>query len=162
MSIVQSRRRLLTTALSAVAGWGGFDRLGGSNPLAAEPPPEVTTVRMEQVSPVVCIAPEYVADELLRVEGFTDIRHELGDGPPVQMIVRDKLDWTLEFVPAVLPEIEAGARVIMVAGVHVGCFELFADDNIRSITDLKGRTVGVPAPNEAPRHLVSIMATMSR
>ena len=143
MPIVHSRRRLLSTALAAAAALGGFDvtRLGDGNPLAAEPPPEVTTVRLENAAPIVCIAPEYVADELLRAEGFTDIRHVSEDRPPVQMIARNELDWTLEFAPAVLTEIEAGAPVTMVAGVHVGCFELFAHEDIHCITDLNGRTV---------------------
>ena len=38
----------------------------------------------------------------------------------------------------------AAAPVTMVAGMHVGCFELFAHEHIRGIADLKGRTVGVP------------------
>ena len=81
------------------------------------------------------------------------------DKPPVQMLARNELDWTLEFAPAVITEVEAGAAVTVVAGVHVGCFELFAQEHIRGITDLKGRTVGVSAPNQTPRHLVSIMAS---
>ena len=32
----------------------------------------------------------------------------------------------------------------MLAGVHPGCFELFAADHIARVTDLKGKTVGVP------------------
>jgi NitT/TauT family transport system substrate-binding protein len=31
----------------------------------------------------------------------------------------------------------------VLAGVHVGCFELFASDRVRSIRDLKGKTIGV-------------------
>ncbi len=70
-------------------------------------------------SPIItCIAPEYVADEHLRAEGFTDVRHEPVEIPPVQMVVRNELDWTLEYAPAVLTEVEAGAAVTMVAGVQ--------------------------------------------
>ena len=58
-----------------------------------------------------------------------------------------------------IAELDGGAPVTMVAGVHVGCFELFAHEHIRSIADLKGRTVGVPPGYETPRHLVSIMAS---
>jgi hypothetical protein len=69
MATKQGRRRFVTNA--AVAGAAGFGALGalsrgdGGRSLAAEPPPEVTTIR--------CIAPQAV-EELLRAEGFTDIR----------------------------------------------------------------------------------------
>jgi NitT/TauT family transport system substrate-binding protein len=161
MSIVQSRRRFLTdlgiTGVAAVGGVGAIG-VGSRTSLAEEPPPEITTIRLEKVPPVTCIAPEYVADELLRAEGFTDIRYELEDKPPLQMIARNELDWTLEFAPAAIKEFEAGAAATIVAGVHVGCFELFAQEHIRGMTDLKGRTVGVSAQTETPRDLVSIMA----
>src|SRR5689334_6007435 len=77
MPIVQSRRRLLTNI--AVAGATGFAGLGaaglygGRKSVAAEPPPEVTKIRFEK-DPVTCLAPQ-AAEELLRAEGFTDIRH---------------------------------------------------------------------------------------
>ena len=40
--------------------------------------------------------------------------------------------------------------VTVLAGVHVGCFELFVNEDIHSITDLKGKSVGVNALN-SPR-----------
>ena len=36
---------------------------------------------------------------------------------------------------------DAGEPITVLAGVHVGCFELFAREGIRSITDLKGKSV---------------------
>ena len=77
MASTQSRRRFVTNA--AVAGAAGFGALGavnrgnGGKSLAAEPPPEITTIRLER-DPVLCIAPQAV-EELLRAEGFTDIRY---------------------------------------------------------------------------------------
>ena len=53
-----------------MAGLGGFGASGKA--LAAEPPPEITTIRFEK-DPITCIAPQ-VFQELLRAEGFTDIR----------------------------------------------------------------------------------------
>jgi NitT/TauT family transport system substrate-binding protein len=47
----------------------------------------------------------------------------------------------------------------MVAGVHVGCFELFAKEGIRSIPDLKGKTVGVQALGSSQYTFVSGMAS---
>jgi hypothetical protein len=49
--------------------------LGGvPPPAAAEPPPETTRVRLTH-RPVLCEAPNYVAEELLRSEGFTDVQY---------------------------------------------------------------------------------------
>src|ERR1700759_4007596 len=76
MPFMQSRRHLLTQI--AVAGATRFPGLsaaglyGGRSSVAAEPPPEVTTIRFEK-DLVTCIAPQ-TAEELLRAEGFTDIR----------------------------------------------------------------------------------------
>jgi NitT/TauT family transport system substrate-binding protein len=41
--------------------------------LAAEGPPETTTIRLEKL-PNTCYARQYIAEELLRAEGFTDIQ----------------------------------------------------------------------------------------
>jgi NitT/TauT family transport system substrate-binding protein len=69
MPTTQTRRRFLTTL--SLAGAGGFVR--GPPLQAAEGALETTTVRLMK-HPVICIAPQYVAEELLRAEGFTDIR----------------------------------------------------------------------------------------
>ena len=45
--------------------------------------------------------------------------------------------------------VDGGAPVTMVAGIHAGCFELFAHEHIRGVADLKGRTVGVPRVRNA-------------
>ena|SRR5690242_9132169 len=73
MSIVQTRRRFLTLSMAGAAGFAHI-------PLAlpAEGPLETTAVRIVK-SPAICIAPQYIAEELLQAEGFTDIRYvEMG------------------------------------------------------------------------------------
>ena len=42
--------------------------------MAAEPPPETTRIRLIQI-PNICKAPQYVAEELLRCEGFTEVHY---------------------------------------------------------------------------------------
>src|SRR5262249_55038392 len=39
--------------------------------------------------------------------------------------------------------IEAGDQIVMLAGAHVGCFELFGTSRVRAVRDLKGKTVAV-------------------
>jgi hypothetical protein len=69
MQPIQSRRRFLTTLSSA--GVAGLMSAGHAS--AQEGPPETTTVRLSKNSSI-CVAPQIVAEELLRAEGFTDIR----------------------------------------------------------------------------------------
>jgi NitT/TauT family transport system substrate-binding protein len=162
MAIMQSRRRFVTNAaVAGAAGLGAFDAIGrggGRTSLAAEPPPEITTIRIEKLPPAVCVAPQYVAEQLLYAEGFTDVRYEASDtATATQKIARGELDWAVDFAPTVIVDSQDGASVTMVAGVHVGCFELFAHEHIHSISDLKGRTVGIGY--ETAKHLVSIMAS---
>ena len=70
MRTMQSRRNFLTT-LSA-AGAAGF--MGSRRSFADEGPPETTTIRLAYY-PNNCLAPLLVAEDLLRAEGFTDIRY---------------------------------------------------------------------------------------
>ncbi len=66
-----SRREFLSTA--ALAGTGAILGLR-SEAMAAEPPPETTRIRLVSI-PGVCVAPQYVAEELLGGEGFTDVQY---------------------------------------------------------------------------------------
>ncbi len=65
-----SRRRFLanTSALGA-ASFLGLPRTA-----AAEPPPEIPKIRLVKI-PAICLAPEYLAEELLRLEGFTEVEY---------------------------------------------------------------------------------------
>ena len=67
MQIIQSRRDFLTTLSVA----GAASVLGARAPLADEGPLETTTVRLVRTSGI-CVAPIYIAEELLRAEGFAD------------------------------------------------------------------------------------------
>jgi NitT/TauT family transport system substrate-binding protein len=66
-----SRREFLTNLSLA----GGSALLGlKSDAVAAEPAPETTRIRLTSI-PGVCVAPQYVAEELLRGEGFTNVQY---------------------------------------------------------------------------------------
>ncbi len=144
MHIMQSRRHFLGTLSSA----GAAALLGASKSpsSAAEERLETTTVRLGKI-PGICIAPQYVAEELLRAEGFTEIRYvPTGSGAPqARAMARDEVDFSLNFSATLILPIDAGAPITVLCGVHVGCFELFASEGIRSIADLKRKKVGVQA-----------------
>jgi NitT/TauT family transport system substrate-binding protein len=119
---------------------------------------ETTTIRLAK-NDGICIAPQYIADELLRTEGFTDIQYVTR--LPALMstaIGRGDVDFSMEFGALLIPAIEAGEAVTVLGGVHVGCFELFAHEPVHTIRDLKGRKVGTQAWGLAPHALVTTMA----
>ncbi len=155
MQTTQSRRGFLA-ALSS-AGAAGF--IGAPPSFAQEAPPETTTIRLAR-SRSICIAPQYIAEELLRAEGFTDVRYVESDAGIRQSkgIASGEIDLTLHFSPPLLIPIDAGDKITIIAGVHVGCFELLATERIGSIADLKGRTVGVPDLGTSPHVFVSTLA----
>jgi NitT/TauT family transport system substrate-binding protein len=152
--MAQSRRRFLATLTAA----GGAGLIGGFNSSAQEAPPETTTIRIAKNS-TICIAPQYVADELLRTEGFTDIQYL--ERPPAVLsaaLGRGEVDFSLHLSAPSIVAIDAGDRLAMIAGVHVGCLELFANENVHSIRDLKGRRVGVQAWGGTPHVFLTAMA----
>ena len=154
MPMTQTRRRFLTAM--ALAGAAGL--LRGPRALAAEGQLETTVVRLNK-NPGVCIAPIYFAEELLRAEGFTDIRYvEIPPVANVEALASGRVDFAPEYGPALIPKIEAGVPVTVLAGVMVGCFELFGNAGIRGISDLKGKTVGVQDWGSTEHVLVTLMA----
>ena len=63
------------------------------------------------------------------------------------------------FAPGAVRRLDAGVPITVLAGVHPGCFELFAHEHIRTVADLKGKQVGIHEGPGSPQQLyVSIMA----
>ena len=96
--------------------------------------------------PAICAAPQYVAEELLRMEGFKEIEYvELIDTktPGAYHIARGKADISMWDLPALIPLLDDNEPVVLLAGVHAGCFELFGNASINGIRDLKGKTIAV-------------------
>ncbi len=156
MQIMQSRRHFLASVSAA----GAAGVLGARASLADEGPPETTTVRIPRV-PGICLAPLYVSQELLLAEGFTDVHYvETGAGVPnAHRIAHGEIDFSMVFAPTLLISIDAGQSITIVAGVHPGCFELFANERIRSVTDLKGKSVGTQALGSNQHVFLASIAT---
>ena len=107
-----------------------------------------------------CFAPQYAADELLRAEGFTDIRYvEMAHATLMyEAIGRGEVDIGLNLAISHVRAIDAGQPITVIGGVHGGCYELFAGPGIRSLVDLKGKSVGVLALGSSPHAFLSVMA----
>jgi NitT/TauT family transport system substrate-binding protein len=117
---------------------------------AAEPPPETTRLRLLK-SMSMCWAPQFIAEELLTAEGFTDVRYvDSPLGTPVSLLLsRDQADISMNFVGPNLIRVDQGDPVVFLAGAHVGCYEVFAGPRVRRISDLKGKIVPVTGLNGA-------------
>ena len=155
MQSTQTRRSFLTTLSSA--GVVGLVRARDS--YAQEAPPETTTVRLGKIYGI-CIAPQYVAEDLLRAEGFTDV-HYVATDPGISTalaLARGEIDFTTNYAPPMAISIDAGEPITIVGGEHVGCFEVFAREGIRSIADLRGKNVGVQSIGSSQHVFLSVMA----
>jgi NitT/TauT family transport system substrate-binding protein len=150
MSQTHTRRRFLSTAaISAAAGMLPLRRTA-----ALEPPPETTTLRLAR-EPVICFAPQYVCEQLLRAEGFAEIRYvDVAIAAVQEELGRGNIDFASGLSLQHITGIDKGASITIVSGVHGGCYELFVHGAIRAIGDLKGKRVGQTGGAE----LVSLMA----
>jgi NitT/TauT family transport system substrate-binding protein len=149
---------LLAAAAAASAGavWSA-----GPRARAQEAPPETATIRLAK-APSLCVMPQYVVDELLADEGITQVDYVVTDSGPLlsEAIASGQIDFAMHFSGPLVLLLDRGRKVTMLAGVHVGCFELFAKDGINSVADLKGRSVGTPELGSSAHVFVSAMATL--
>jgi NitT/TauT family transport system substrate-binding protein len=151
-----TRRRFVRTA--AVAGTGS---IGGwrSEAVAAAPALETKTLRIVQTAGT-CFAPQYLAEELLRAEGFSDVQYvtTVPGEPSNSLVISDRADMTMHHSAPNIISVEKEDPILILAGVHVGCFEVFGNDRVRAIRDLKGKTVAVPVSGGPQQVFLSIVA----
>ena len=104
-------------------------------------------------SPSLCAAPMYIAiengyfeDEGLNVEQVTvDAAHVS------EAIGADQVDVGMGLIGKLLQPLENGLPIKFTTGLHTGCTKLLVpgDSDIKSITDLKGKKIGVPGLADA-------------
>jgi NitT/TauT family transport system substrate-binding protein len=154
MQTGQNRRRMLA-ALSSVAATA---LIGSERMAAQEAPPEVTTIRLAKI-PGICIAPQYVAEGLLKIEGFSDVQYvEIPLEAVHRSVGTDKVDMSMGFIANQIVELDLETPIMLLSGVHAGCFELFGTKRVSAIRDLKGKTVAVPALGSAHHNFIASMA----
>ena len=147
MHMMQDRRRFLTTLSSA----GAAGLVGTPTSFAQEAPPETTTIRLTNI-PGICIAPQYVAEELLKSEGFTDVQYvDVVNTDIYPAFASSTVDISMAFVAPFIVQIDRKVPIVLLGGIHVGCFELFGQERVRAIRDLKGKVVAVPSLG-SPHH----------
>jgi NitT/TauT family transport system substrate-binding protein len=153
MPIIQSRRDFLASLSAA----GAASIVGARAPLADEGRLEVTTIRPAYWPQYACLAPISISEELLRAEGFTDVHFV----PPsdTHSVARGEVDFNFDIPAFIASHVDAGEPITALAGVHGGCYELFAHEPIRTISDLKGKKVGIEYLGSGPHlYLIVIVA----
>jgi len=153
-----SRRSFLGgMTLAGIAGFAG----GRPGPAAADPPPETTRLRLGRL-PAICLAPYYMAEELLPAEGFTKVQYV--DLPSGSFLLKPtaagEIDFGISFIGPVLTRLDAGDPLVLLSGAHAGCFELFASAKVGAVRDLRGKTIALVFGLGGPEHtfIASILA----
>jgi NitT/TauT family transport system substrate-binding protein len=88
----------------------------------------------------------YIAEAFLRGEGFTDVQYvEAADTVEAyKALAAGDVALGMGFAAPLIIHMDAGDALVFLAGGHVGCFELFGSDRVRTLRDLQGKTVAVP------------------
>jgi NitT/TauT family transport system substrate-binding protein len=128
---------------------------------AGEPPPETTRIRLQD-APIACFAPLYVAEGLLRAEGFTDVQYvktPLAQGPS-DALASGQIDIAQDDAAALTMHLDQEVPIVVLGGLHTGCWELFAQPSIRSVRDLKGKKVAAPEGSSRAAFLSAMVSSV--
>jgi NitT/TauT family transport system substrate-binding protein len=138
---VNEKRREIVRLMGAagVAGLAGL-RMQSAY---ADAPAETKRIRIALSPAGSCWAPQLIAQDLLRAEGFTDLQYV----PPVKgrpvyaSVAAGDIDMSMAFIAPFVVEADTGGQVVMLAGIHPGCIELYGSERVRKVRDLKGKSV---------------------
>ncbi|WP_331371295.1 ABC transporter substrate-binding protein [Sinorhizobium chiapasense] len=157
MQIIQNRRTFLAGVTAAVSAELLKVRPSSA---AAEQAPETTTVRLGRFTDgPYCWAALFLAGELMRADGITDVRYVPGDTTVdnTEWLTSAVTDFDFNMPSMHIRSIESGAPIKMLTGVHTGCWELRGNDRVNSVADLRGKRVGIWAFNDHPHVFLSLM-----
>jgi hypothetical protein len=98
----------------------------------------------------------YVAEVLLQAEGFTDLQCVTipADVAAAQALAAGELDFTHYTAGLAAFHSQARDPFLLLAGLHLDCYELFGTDRVHTIRDLKGKTVVLPQPQDSAAHIL--------
>ena len=155
-----TRREFLErlTTVSAVGALSLYPEIG-----AAEPPPETTSIRIvyDETFPILCYGPQYIATEMLKLEGFTDISYvtyeEEDENLDSPVLASGRADITGAWIADVISTADRGGEIVALSGMHIGCTEIFAHEGINSIQDLKGKKITLASEGSAEKGWLSIL-----
>jgi NitT/TauT family transport system substrate-binding protein len=135
----RGRRHFLVRAVAlSGAAW-----LKPPRPAAAESALDTTRLRMP-ATPGICVVPQYMAEPLLRAEGFTAVEYApFRNIGPSAHVPAGEADMAMDAIGPVITQIDAGKPLVILAGIHLGCYELFGAAHVRAVRDLKGKRIPI-------------------
>jgi NitT/TauT family transport system substrate-binding protein len=128
--------------------------------VSAEPLPETTRLKLTFQSRSICTGVKYFR-ELLQTEGFTDLQYanEESTARRLERLASGESDMDVTYAATLITRIDAGDPIVVLVGAHVGCFELFATNGIRTIRDLKGKAIAIDEFGGTRHVYIAAMAT---
>jgi NitT/TauT family transport system substrate-binding protein len=142
---------LSVLGLAAIVGCGSDESKGSptSTPgIVVDPPPETTTIRLAKQTPSSDPrqAPLYLAEPFLLAEGFTNVQYV--DVPQFAVdtfkkLASGEIDIDMEYASTALAAADAGDQLVVLAGVYSNSFQLFGNERVQSLRDLKGKRIFV-------------------
>jgi NitT/TauT family transport system substrate-binding protein len=66
-------------------------------------------------------------------------------------------DISMNYIGPVIVRMAAGDPLVVLAGIHIGCFELFGSERVQAIRDLKDKTIAVPWRGPGPETFIATM-----
>lgn len=152
-----SRREFMTKV--GLAGTAAI--LGMATETAgAEQPLETTTLKMiyDPEIPAICYAAQYIAEDLLRAEGFNNVRYvKLFEGSETKTLATGQADISADFAANLVVALDSGNPVTVLSGLHVGCTELVGTGRVKSVRDLRGKTIAIAGFGGPDHTLMSII-----
>src|SRR4030095_4580543 len=79
----------------------------------------------------------------------------------LQALATGEGQMAVTFVSSLISRVDAGDQIIVLAGGHVGRFELFGTERVRAIRDLKGKTVAVRALGSSTTQYVFLASMLA-
>jgi NitT/TauT family transport system substrate-binding protein len=145
--------------LASASTLGALALLGIPRNEIADLPPEVNKIRLVKM-PAICLAPQYLAQELLRLEGISEIEYVPArddDSDPYVVVADGRADMTMDGATALVPAFDVGRPIVALAGVHGGCYELLGNERVRAIRDLKDKSIAIAVAGAADHVYLSSM-----
>src|SRR5256885_580721 len=115
-----SRRQFLKISAGMGLSAAGMALLQacGNQPIAATEKLETTTIRLAR-SLSICTGPQYLAEDLLKNNGFTEVQYvNVPTSSILEALSSGQTDMALQFSGPIITSLDAGKPIIVLAGIH--------------------------------------------
>jgi NitT/TauT family transport system substrate-binding protein len=150
-----SRRQFVRALTLTTAGAFFGER---APPALAESQLEIARIRIAKTG-AICMAPHFVAQDLLHIEGFTDVQYvsQPDLAGTEHALAIGEADINVNYALRLVARLDAGDPMIVLAGLHPGCVEILGNDRVRSIRDLRGKRIAAGLVGSGLPQLIGVL-----